>query len=125
MRKLPVGAPRRLACSWPCLEVGTARSRSSPTTCAPSAREDEAVSPRATAPGETITRFDEDHLELSKKLGGAAPYFAPTYQKYKAGFIWVLAFVLEAYALTVKRSWALATCLAFLYAMIGLNIQHE
>ena len=77
------------------------------------------------APGETITRFDQDHLELSKKLGGAAPYFAPTYQKYKAGFIWVLAFVLEAYALTVRRSWLLATCLGFLYAMIGLNIQHD
>jgi cytochrome b involved in lipid metabolism len=77
------------------------------------------------APGETITRFDEDHLELSKKLGGAAPYFAPTYQKYKAGFIWVLAFALEAYALTVRRSWLLATCLGFLYAMIGLNIQHD
>jgi len=77
------------------------------------------------AQGETVTRFDEDHLELSKKLGGAAPYFAPTYQKYKAGFIWVLAFVLEAYALTVRRSWLLATCLGFLYAMIGLNIQHD
>ena len=77
------------------------------------------------APGETITRFDQDHLELSKKLGGAAPYFAPRHQQYKAGFIWALAFALEAYALTVRRSWALATVLGFLYAMIGLNIQHD
>ena len=77
------------------------------------------------APGETITRFDQDHLELSKKLGGAAPYFAPRHQQYKAAFIWALAFALEAYALTVKRSWALATVLGFLYAMIGLNIQHD
>ena len=77
------------------------------------------------APGETITRFDQDHLELSKKLGGAAPYFAPRHQQYKAAFIWALAFALEAYALTVRRSWALATVLGFLYAMIGLNIQHD
>ena len=77
------------------------------------------------APGETITRFDQDHLELSKKLGGAAPYFAPRHQQYKAAFIWALAFALEAYAVTVKRSWALATVLGFLYAMIGLNIQHD
>ena len=77
------------------------------------------------APGETITRFDQDHLELSKKLGGAAPYFAPRHQQYKAAFIWALAFALEAYALTVKRSWSLATVLGFLYAMIGLNIQHD
>ena len=77
------------------------------------------------APGETVTRFDEDHLELSKKLGGAAPYFAPRHQQYKAAFIWALAFALEAYALTVRRSWALATVLGFLYAMIGLNIQHD
>merc|ERR1712134_60741 len=69
--------------------------------------------------------FDRDHLELSKKLGGAAPYFAPRHQQYKAGFIWALAFALEAYALTVRRSWALATVLGFLYAMIGLNIQHD
>ena len=63
------------------------------------AREDEAVSPRATRARRDHHEVRQDHLELSKKLGGAAPYFAPTYQKYKAGFIWVLAFVLEAYAL--------------------------
>jgi len=75
--------------------------------------------------GEAITRMDEDHLTLSKQLGGAQPYFAPRHQQYKAGLIWILAFALEAYTLLYSRTWALATLLGFTYAMIGLNIQHD
>jgi len=81
------------------------------------------------APTETPTEMDPAHHALSKELrtqlaarGGS---FAPRFQIYKAAFIWAAAVALEAYALCVQRTWVGAAVLGFLFAQIGLNIQHD
>ena len=73
--------------------------------------------------------MDPAHHALSKELrtqlaarGGS---FAPRFQIYKAAFIWAAAVALEAYALCVQRTWVGAAVLGFLFAQIGLNIQHD
>ncbi|KAJ1453982.1 fatty acid desaturase-domain-containing protein [Pelagophyceae sp. CCMP2097] len=79
------------------------------------------------AASETVVKADPLHLDLSKKIKAAMPKgsFAPTSQIVKASMIFAAAVALEAYLLMTSRTWFGSVALGLLFALIGLNVQHD
>lgn len=81
---------------------------------------------------ETPVEHDEEHLQISKAVRDAlrkqrrGSGFAPALQWAKAlAIMGATAYLETRMLLTGDRPWALAALLGFLYALIGLNVQHD